>query len=127
MSCDQLNVHIAITLAINMTTRQGSSWHLRSDVWKYFDEVESKSVTCKVCKQKFEFHGGTINLSNHLQRSHGAMYVPESAGSSGQKKIESVLKVQKYSAERTKILDNLIVGLTVQDLRPMRIVEGKGF
>ena len=55
------------------------------------------------------------------------MDVPESSGFSGQKKIESVLKVQKCSAERTKILDNLIVGLTVQDLRPMRIVEGKGF
>ena len=37
------------------------------------------------------------------------MYVPESAGSSGQKKIESVLKVQKCSAERTKILDNFII------------------
>ena len=110
-----------------MATRQGSSRRLHSDVWKYFDKVESKSVTCKVCKQKFAFHGGTTNLRDHLQRSHGAMYVPESAGSSGQKKIESVLKVQKCSAERTKILDNLIIGLTVQDLRPIRIVEGKGF
>ena len=54
-------------------------------------------------------------------------YIPESAGSSGQKKVQSVLKVQKCSAERTKILDNLIVGLAVQDLRPTRIVEGKGF
>ena len=127
MPYDQLNVRIVITRAINMATRQGSSRCLRSDVWKYFDKVESKSVTCKVCKQKFAFHGGTTNLRDHLQRSHGAMYVPESAGSSGQKKIESVLKVQKCSAEQTKILDNLIVGLTVQDLRPMRIVEGKGF
>ena len=96
-------------------------------VWKYFDKVESKSVTCKVCKQKFAFHGGTTNLRDHFQRSHGAMYVPESAGSSGQKKIESVLKVQKCSAERTKILDNLIIGLTVRGSRPTRIVEGKGF
>ena len=101
-----------------MVTRQGSSWRLRSDVWKYFDKVESKSVTCKVCKQKFAFHGGTTNLCDHLQRRHGTMYVPESVGSSGQKKIESVLKVQKCSVEQTKILDNLIVGLTVQDLRP---------
>ena len=127
MSRDQLNARIVITRAINMATRQGSSWRLRSDVWKYFDKVESKSVTCRVCKQKFAFHGGTTNLRDHLQRSHGAMYVPESAGSSGQKKIESVLKVQKCSAERTKILDNLIVGLTIQDLRPARIVEGKDF
>ena len=106
-----------------MGTRQGSSWHLRSDVWKCFD----KSVTCKACKEKFAFHGGTTNLLDHLQMSHGTMYVPESAGSSGQKKIESVLKVQKCSAERTKMLDNLVVGLTVQNLRPMQIVEGKGF
>ena len=112
-----------------MTTRQSSSRRLRSDVWKYFDKVGtgSKSVTCKVCKQKFAFHGGTTNLRDHLQRTHGAVYVPESAGCSGQKKIESALKVQRCSAERTKILDNLIVGLAVKDLRPTRIVEGEGF
>ena len=90
MSCDELNTRIVITQAINMATRQGSSRCLRSDVWKYFDKVESKSVTCKVCKQKFAFHCGTTNLRDHLQRNHGDMYVPESAGSSGQKKIESV-------------------------------------
>ena len=91
-----------------MTTRQSSSRRLRSDVWKYFDKVGtgSKSVTCKVCKQKFAFHGGTTNLRDHLQRTYGAVYVPESAGCSGQKKIESALKVQRCSAERTKILDN---------------------
>ena len=99
MSHDQLNAHIVITRAIDMATRQGSSQCLRSDVWKYFGKFKSKSVTCKVCKQKFAFHGGTTNLSDHLQKSHGAIYVPESAGSSGQKKIESVLKVQKCSAE----------------------------
>ena len=99
MSRDQLNVCIVITRAINMATRQGSSRRLRSDVWKYFDKVGSKSVTSKVCKQKFAFHGSTTNLRNHLQRSHGTMHVPESSGSSGEKKIESVLKVQKCSAE----------------------------
>ena len=108
-------------------TRQGSSRCLRSDVWNYFDKVEGKSVTCEVCKQKFAYHGSTTNLRDHLQRTHGAMYVPECTDSSGQKKIESVLTVRKCSAERTKILDNLIVRLTVQDLRPTRIVEGEGF
>ena len=90
MSYDQLNAHIVTTRAINMATRQGSSQRLCSDVWKYFDNDESKSVTCKVCKQKCTFHCGTTNLCDHLQRNHGAIYVPESAGSSGQKKIESV-------------------------------------
>ena len=90
MSHDQLNVCIVITRAINMATRHGSSRRLCSDVWKYFDKVENKSVTCKVCKQKFAFHCSTTNLRDHLQRNHGAMYVPESAGSSGQKKIELV-------------------------------------
>ena len=127
MSRDQLNAHIVITRVINMATKQGSSRHLHSDVWNYFDKVENKSVTCKVCKQKFAYHGGTINLRDHLQRSHGTTYVPECIGSSGQKKIKSVLAVRKCSAEWTKILDNLIVRLTVQDLRPTRIVEGEGF
>ena len=101
-----------------MATKQGSSWRLHSDVWNYFDKVESKSVTCKVCKQKFAYHGGITNLRDHLQRTHGTTYVPDCIGFSGQKKIESVLVVRKCSAERTKILDNLIIRLTVQDLRP---------
>ena len=40
MSHDQLNARIVIMRAINLATRQGSSWCLRSDVWKYFDKVE---------------------------------------------------------------------------------------
>ena len=85
MSRDQLNACFVITQVINMAaTRQGSSQHLLSDVRDYFDKVEGKSVTCKVCKLKFAYHGGTTHLRNHLQRTHGAMYVPE-----GQKKIKS--------------------------------------
>ena len=55
-----------------MTTRQCNLRCLRSDVWKYFDKVGTgnKSVTCKVCKQKFAFYGGTTNLRDHLQRTH---------------------------------------------------------
>ena len=49
------------------------------------------------------------------------------AHDSGQPKIDSIMKVQKCSPARAKILDNLIVGLTVHDLRPVRMVEGQGF
>ena len=46
---------------------------------------------------------------------------------SGQPKIDSIMKVQKCSPACTKILHNLIAGLTVHDLRPARMVEGRGF
>ena len=86
MSCDQLLNTLVI---INIATSQGSSQHLCSDFWNYLDKVESKRVPCKVCKQNFAYHGSTTNLCNHLQRTHGTMYVPECTDSSGQK-IESV-------------------------------------
>ena len=65
-------------------------------------------------------HGSTSNLQDHLQRSHSAVY----AHDSGQPKIDSIMKVQKCSPARAKILDNLIVGLTIHNLRPARMVEG---
>ena len=62
MSHDQLNMCIVITRVINMATKQGSSRRLRSDVWNYFDKIENKIVTCKVCKQKLAYHDATTNL-----------------------------------------------------------------
>ena len=100
-----------------------SSRRNRSDVWQYFKKEGSRNVICTLCKGKFAFHGGTSNLRDHLQRSHSAVY----AHDSGQPKIDSIMKVQKCSPARAKILDNMIVGLTVHDLRPARMVEGRGF
>jgi len=78
---------------------------------------------CTLCSNRFSFHGGTSNLQNHLQRSHSAIYVHDT----GQPKIDSVIKVQKVSPARAKILDNLIVGPTIHNLRPAQMVKGLGF
>ena len=88
-----------------------SSRRNRSDVWQYFKKEEtegSRNVICTLCKGKFAFHGGTSNLRDHLQRSHSAV----STHDSGQPKIDSIMKAQKCSPARAKILDNMIVGLT---------------
>jgi len=95
----------------------------RSDVWQYFKKEGSRNIICIICKGRFVFHGGTSNLQDHLQRSHSAVY----ANNSGQPKIDSIVKVQKCSSTWAKILDNMIVGLNVHDLRPARMVEGWGF
>ena len=97
-----------------------SSRHNRSDVWQYFTKEGSKNVICTLCSSKFAFHDGTSNLQNHLQRSHSTIYVHDT----GQPKIKSVIKVQKVSPAQAKTLDNLIVGLTIHDLRPAQMVEG---
>jgi len=95
----------------------------RSDVWQYFTKHGSKNVICTLCKGNFAYHGGMSNLRDHLQRSHSAVYVRDS----GQPKIDSIMKVQKCSPTHAKILDNLMVRLTVRDLQPVRMVEGCGF
>ena len=100
-----------------------SSRRNRSDVWQFFKKEGSKNVICTLCKGKFAFHGGTSNLRDHLQRSHSTVY----AHDSGQPNIDLIMKAQKCSPARAKILDNMIVGLTIHDLRPARMVEGRGF
>ena len=42
-------------------------------------------------------------------------------------KIHSIMKVQKCSSAPAKIQDNKIVGLSLYDLQPARMVEGQGF
>ena len=94
----------------------------RSDAWQYFEKVE-RNVICTLCKGKFAYLGGTSNLLDHLQRSHAAVYAHDSE----QPKIDSLIKVKKCSPVRARMLDNMIVGVTVHDLRPARMIEGRGF
>ena len=100
-----------------------SSRHNQSDLWQYFQKDGSKNVICALCKGKFAFHGGTYNLRDHLQRRHATIYAHDSE----QPKIDLLMKVKKCSAACAKILDNMIAELTVYDLRPARMVEGRGF
>ena len=69
-----------------------------------FKKEGSRNVICTLCKGKFAFYGGTSNLWDHLQRSHSAIYTHDS----GQSKIDSIMKVQKCSPARAKILDNML-------------------
>ena len=101
----------------------GSGESYRSDVWQFFKKEGSKNVVCTLCKGKFAIHGGMSNLRDHLQRSHSAVY----AHDSGQPKIDLIMKAQKCSPARAKVLENMIVGLTIHDLRPARMVERRGF
>ena len=59
----------------------------------------------------------------HLQRSHSSPY----ARDSGRPKVDSILKVQMCSPARSKIQDNLIIGLTICNLRPVTMIEGRRF
>ena len=100
-----------------------SSWRNRLDVRQYFMKDGSRNAICTLCKDKFAYHGGMSNLRDRLQRSHSAVYSRDSE----QPKIDSIMKVQKCSPTRAKILDNLIVRLTVRDLQPVRMAKGRRF
>ena len=99
-----------------------SSRRNRSDVWQYFKKDERNAI-CTLCKGKFAYHGGTSNLRDHLQRSHAAVYAHDSE----QPKIDSLIKAKKCSPARARMLDSMIVGMTVHDLQPARMVEGRRF
>ena len=72
-----------------------------------------------LCSNKFAFHGSTLNLRDHYKEAIlPSMFMP---------KIDSEMKVQKVSPAQTKTLDNLIIGLTIHNLRPAQRVERLGF
>ena len=54
---------------------------------------------------------------------HAAVYAHDFE----QPKIDSLVKVKKCSPAHAKVLDNMITGMIIHDLRPARMVKGRGF
>jgi len=99
----------------------------RSDVWKFYERTDDgKKVKCILCSPPKElvYHGGTSNLRDHVNRQRPLKYKPDTVQTS----LEAYgKKKQACSDARAKQITELIVRMVALDLRPMRLVEGKGF
>ena len=101
-----------------------------SDVWKYFTKTsDKKKAVCSICQKELSYSGGTTNLCDHLTLKHTLQYFPTSRATTGSKTttLDGFVKSSKCSESRAKSIMDRVSQMIVQDLRPIRIVEYKGF
>lgn len=110
----------------------------RSPVWAYFEE-SGGSVTCNLCKQKLVRTSGTTNLFSHLKTHHKEQHAAASgaqapvAGSTtvvGTKSVASFFpssSTRTCDSKRAGTVTDYILDWVVDSLRPLSVVEDKGF
>ena len=104
-----------------------------SDVWKTFGfKVDSsgvitntKKVTCCNCSLSIAYSGNTTNLKSHLQQcTKGPSKSETSTISSFFTSSKSKLS---HNSKRHKELTTDLLNFVVRDVRPLNLIEGKGF
>ena len=111
----------ALVLILNLLKQ------LHSNVWEFYQlQVVNgqRKALCLLCTphKEMAFCGETRNLREHLTSQHPL--------STKQEKEASLLEYSKRSrcsADRSKHITKLIVDMNAIDLRPLRLVECKGF
>ncbi|KAK3095201.1 hypothetical protein FSP39_011428 [Pinctada imbricata] len=110
----------------------------RSEVWKYFSVIESggkKKVKCNLCSIELAYAGGsTGTMTNHIkfkhkstslsskEQGHAGQPFKQSSITAYRSPIMSAMTKQKYQQCTQKL-----AAMCARDLRPLSIVEGKGF
>ena len=96
-----------------------------SEVWKFFERKGNRTVECMLCHSNLAYHGGTSSMKEHLKRKHPADNPTEDGYK--QRKLDVFAKKRSCSSERVGAISEQIVMMIVKDLRPISIVNGKGF
>lgn len=127
----------------------------KSHVWAQFgfvkknDEVDRKSVACRLCLSVLKYSGNTTNLSDHLKRKHPTFGLPDSKSKSQQQITQSPHSIGKEtgvtssqsasyfsifggskispSSQRGKAITAAMAQFIVKDLRPYSVVQNSGF
>ena len=53
----------------NPSNSRTSSRRVKLEVWEFFVKKD-KLALCKICNKEYVYHGGTINLCDHLTHAH---------------------------------------------------------
>ena len=106
----------------NPSNSRTSSRRVKSEVWEFFVKKD-KSALCKICNKEYVYHGGTINLRDHLTRAHPSKL----KSPPNQPSLDPYLSHSKCSEAHAKRITEHIVDMVVRDLRPAALVEGAGF
>jgi hypothetical protein len=102
-------------------------------VWKYFVLSDDKSkTTCELCKIELSYKGGTTSsMRTHLTKVHkmsdsdveNELVFPRQATMSAYMKNKN----QPLSSQKQEAVTRKIPLMCALDLRPVSIVEGRGF
>ena len=96
----------------------------RSWVWGHFSKLPDnpKSVVCTDCDKHLSYHGGTTNLSNHLNQVHGLQNPGNPT--TPQRRMDGFIKARRnLSADRSAEITKKIAEFIAKDMRPLGIVE----
>jgi hypothetical protein len=97
-----------------------------SRAWKTFvieEEDGRKKAVCKQCGLKLAYSGGTGNLLTHIDVKHPELSEkPQSSGTQ-----LTLATGRKCSAHRSEEITKAIAEFVAADLRPIALIDGKGF
>lgn len=110
----------------------------RSPVWDYFDiNATQQRACCRLCAKALVYKaagGTTSNLLKHMSTYHSLVWdkKKEAASASGSKSrqagpLDCFVKRTTCPAGRAGMLTDAIVDMVALDLRPVGIVDGRGF
>ncbi|XP_039895251.1 E3 SUMO-protein ligase ZBED1-like isoform X2 [Simochromis diagramma] len=112
----------------------------KADVWTYFGfrtkegskDYDKSYAVCKICTARVKYSGNTTNLRTHVSRHHSDVAsnanFKTKRGDPSQRTIEEVnfSKLPATSTRTTKITQSVLVFIC-KDMRPLSVVENKGF
>ncbi len=108
-----------------------------SPVWQFFelkeivsDDKKKKKAVCKLCDGlQLAYGGGTTNLQSHLRAKHYQEYNKAlGTAETGPKQTTlSGLQSKRCPPDRADKISSLIAEFVSRDLRPIAVVDGRGF
>ncbi|XP_037118152.1 E3 SUMO-protein ligase ZBED1-like [Syngnathus acus] len=96
-----------------------------SKVWDHFRLKEYNIVQCDHCQAELAFHSSTSTMISHLNRKHPVVV----SSSTGVDDTSTLVgrPVPSCSGKEAALLTESILDMLVTDMRPLSMVEDKGF
>lgn len=98
----------------------------RSEVWRYFTQVENK-VECQLCGMKLSYHGSTSVMRSHLQLRHQSIKLKDKVDEHQKSMTDFVTAKRKCDNSRKEQITQLVASMVSGDMLPLSFVEGAGF
>ncbi|XP_040297398.1 E3 SUMO-protein ligase ZBED1-like [Bufo bufo] len=96
--------------------------------WEHFTQHPyNKLVVCKICKAALAWHGSTTVMNEHLRRKHVGV-TEEGITPKKQRSMSEFVHVNpQCTPAQASVLTGAVLKMLVTDMRPLSMVEEKGF